>query len=701
MASCQTKQWVSTAPYFSLTVTQSSSASTTVTLSYTVQYVAQYAAVTSGAGNRTVSVTIDGQSVGPFTYAINGVTGTKTVASGTVTVNKGTSARSASFSISVPMNLTWSGTYGGTMSGSSSISIPAKTSYTISYNANGGSGAPGSQTKWAGTNITLSSTKPTRTGYSFLNWLSSAQNTTFNPGATYSYDASTTMKAQWKANTYTVSYNANGGSGAPSSQTKTHDVTLTLSSTSPTRTNYNFKGWGVSSSSTTASYQPGGSYTSNASITLYAIWELAYTPPRITDMTVDRCDSNENFSDEGKYAVVTFSWATDKAVSKIEIAYKTEDATSFGTPETITSSGTSGTISKLIGGSLDTETGYDVQVTVYDSVGISSDTRSLAPTAYIIDVKAGGKGIAFGKPADTDDLFEVEYPAQFNKSIILKEKSVRAKRCIVGNASSTTTLPWYKFASISYSGTGSQDRKQISFQVTCNFNNYVYSGILNVWFRTTTSGTYNIGDIVIESDTGLTPSNFVLAHGSGNYELWVKIPYTWSYVTFEVISEASMDRVVDHNDEWTLYDVKTAGYASAPTSGYTQITATRGLLDRVYPVGSIYVAYNHTSPASLFGGTWTRMNNTFLWGCDSAGTIGQTGGEKTVTLSINEMPSHKHYIMNYNTAGSSGSGWTSNSATAQTNVGYTNNIRTNSVGNGAAHQNMPPFTQVSIWRRIA
>lgn len=574
MASCQTKQWVSTAPYFSLTVTQSSSASTTVTLSYTVQYVAQYAAATSGAGNRTVSVTIDGQSVGPFTYAINGVTGTKTVASGTVTVNKGTSARSASFSISVPMNLTWSGTYGGTMSGSSSISIPAKTSYTISYNANGGSGAPGSQTKWAGTNITLSSTKPTRTGYSFLNWLSSAQNTTFNPGATYSYDASTTMKAQWKANTYTVSYNANGDnvSGVPGSQTKTHDVPLTLSSTKPTRTNYNFKGWGVYSSSTTASYQPGGSYTSNASITLHAIWELAYTPPRITDMTVDRCDSNENFSDEGKYAVVTFSWATDKAVSKIEIAYKTEDATSFGTPETITSSGTSGTISKLIGGSLDTETGYDVKVTVYDSVGNNSETRSLAPTAYIIDVKAGGKGIAFGKPADTDDLFEVEYPAQFNKNVTFEELE--------------------------------------SYNVTIH-------------------STLIANDVTIATFDGKT------------------------------------------------------------------------LLDSTYPVGSIYIAYNHKSPASLFGGSWTRMSNTFLWGCDSSGTIGATGGEKTVTLSINEMPSHNHYIMNYNTAGSSGSGWTSHSATAQTNVGYTNNIRTNAVGNGAAHQNMPPFTQVSIWRRTA
>lgn len=71
---------------------------------------------------------------------------------------------------------------------------------------------------------------------------------------------------------YTVSYNANGGSGAPSSQTKWKDQTLTLSSTKPTRTGYTFVGWGTSTTDTTADYSAGGSYTTNASDTLYAVW---------------------------------------------------------------------------------------------------------------------------------------------------------------------------------------------------------------------------------------------------------------------------------------------------------------------------------------------------------------------------------------------------------------------------------------------
>lgn len=693
MASCQTKQWVSTAPYFKLTVTQSSSASTTVTLSYTVQYVARYAAVTSGAGNRTVSVTIDGKSVGPFTYAINGVTGTNTVASGTVSVSKGTSARSASFSISVPMNLTWSETYGGTMSGSSSISIPAKTSYTILFNLNGGSGTSTQLTKWAGGSVTLHKA-PTKDGYTFSGWLSSAQNKTFSARASYTYDANTTMTAQWTANTYTVAYFDNGGTGAPGTQVKTHGVGLTLSTDIPTRTNYTFKGWGVSSSSTTASYQPGDTYTANVSIKLYAIWELAYAVPRITNMTVDRCTSSGTLSDEGTYAVVVFSWATDKAVSSIKIDYKTESATSWVSAASISSSDTNGSIEKIIGGSFDVETTYNIRVTVADASGSNGLIQDIAPMKFLIDFKAGGTGVAFGKPATTDNLFEVEYPAQFNNGLVVGGQFVRPKRCIVGQSGSKSDNSWYKFASMTT--TSSHDREQITFLVTYD-HSMVEFGILNARFRTDVSGAHAEAGLTLESDTGLDPSNFVLAYTTGVYELWVNIPYSYAFAKFEVLSESYANNFVDR---WTLYNQKSVGYASSPTSGYTQIAATRPILDTIYPVNSIYISYSHTSPASLFGGTWTRIIGRFLYGCGVPSEIGSTGGESTHTLTVNEIPSHQHYLLNYNPSGTSHS-FTSHAPTASGEIGYTNNIRTNYVGGGGSHNNMPPYIFVSIWRRTA
>ena len=152
----------------------------------------------------------------------------------------------------------------------------AKT-YTISYNANGGSGAPGSQTKTHGIKMLLSKVEPTRSGYTFLGWAtsSSATSASYQPGEWYYANANRTFYAVWQKNaptSYTVSYDANGGSGAPSSQTKTKDATLTLSSTKPTRSGYTFLGWATSAGATSASYQPGGSYTANASVTLYAVW---------------------------------------------------------------------------------------------------------------------------------------------------------------------------------------------------------------------------------------------------------------------------------------------------------------------------------------------------------------------------------------------------------------------------------------------
>lgn len=98
--------------------------------------------------------------------------------------------------------------------------------------------------------------------------------TTWNSTYSKTFSGSITCPAR----TYTVSYNANGGSGAPSSQSKTYNVTLTLSTTIPTYSGYTFKGWATSNTGV-VTYQPGGSYTGNAAITLYAIWEQEYVPP--------------------------------------------------------------------------------------------------------------------------------------------------------------------------------------------------------------------------------------------------------------------------------------------------------------------------------------------------------------------------------------------------------------------------------------
>lgn len=135
------------------------------------------------------------------------------------------------------------------------------------------------------------------------------------------------------------------------------------------------------------------------------------------------------------------------------------------------------------------------------------------------------------------------------------------------------------------------------------------------------------------------------------------------------------------------------------------------LLD-AYPVNSIYISYSHTSPAELFGGTWTRIESRFLWGTPSTGTIGATAGASTHTLTENEMPNHTHEFQ-YSTNG--GSGWSraimgrDGRFEGANYLGATNvvdefvnfQVRISSTGGGAAHNNMPPYVNVAIWRRTA
>lgn len=187
----------------------------------------------------------------------------------------GITVTNPSISITLPTSLNSSTLTGAKFSSNLTMSF---SEYTIKYNANGGSGAPSSQTKTYGKTLTLRSGTPTRTGYTFTKWntASDGSGTSYSAGGSYTANKSITLYAQWKANTYTVSYNANGGENAPAAQTKTYGTALKLSTTVPNRDGYEFVGWATTSTGS-VSYLAGASYTNNASVTLYAVWELVTT----------------------------------------------------------------------------------------------------------------------------------------------------------------------------------------------------------------------------------------------------------------------------------------------------------------------------------------------------------------------------------------------------------------------------------------
>lgn len=124
-----------------------------------------------------------------------------------------------------------------------------------------------------------------------------------------------------------------------------------------------------------------------------------------------------------------------------------------------------------------------------------------------------------------------------------------------------------------------------------------------------------------------------------------------------------------------------------------------GVLDLVYPVGSIYMSVNSTSPATLFGGTWVQIKDTFLLSAGDTYTAGNTGGEATHTLTTTEMPSHSHnaYLKAPFVIQTNGG----TEFAALYNSGTSSNAYITNTGGGQAHNNMPPYLVVYIWKRTA
>ena len=183
--------------------------------------------------------------------------------------------------------------------------------------------------------------------------------------------------------------------------------------------------------------------------------------------------------------------------------------------------------------------------------------------------------------------------------------------------------------------------------------------------------------------------------------------------------------------------------SSADVSASISQENVTGITDLVYPVGSIYMSVNNTSPATLFGGTWEQLKDKFLLSAGNIYTNGNTGGEATHTLTINEMPRHTHEQYEHNHRGKYHSHNTSTEdeyfvtseiATANnTSVSYNasgNRIvdgQTNGVpsfhhrestssslvtlygetasnkntGGSQEHNNMPPYLVVYMWKRTA
>ncbi len=165
------------------------------------------------------------------------------------------------------------------VSASTNYTIPAVT-HTVLYDANGGTGAPSSQTKVYGEILTLDDTIPTRNQYNFVTWNTARNGSGTNraPGSLYGDDVDITLYAQWSPWTHTLRYDLNGGTGNFPDQIQTTGNVVTMHSGIPTRAGYTFLGWYFDADGNGRILEPGHAYhyVQNGGVAmLTAQWEVS------------------------------------------------------------------------------------------------------------------------------------------------------------------------------------------------------------------------------------------------------------------------------------------------------------------------------------------------------------------------------------------------------------------------------------------
>ena len=322
------------------------------------------------------------------------------------------------------------------------------------------------------TTVTLSSSITVSNLTTSISYSISFSDTGYGSSWNNNYSKSFSGSISCPARTYTVSYNANGGSGAPGNQTKTYNVALALSTTKPTRTGYSFLGWATSSGGSVA-YASGASYTGNANLTLYAVWQAQVSE---ISSAVDKTLGN----------ACSVTWTPKVSTNKYRLVFTIGDW----------SSGTLPSSSEYIAGSSSdiTYTSYTIPIDGPAQKITTATTGTMTVTLYTYD----SNGTALGNKSKT---FTVTVPTSCKPSVTAYSSGTP----YVAQTSTNATINTWGVYVAGYSkvmcraaGTAQYGATITSVQVTGDFNASgttslsATSGIL-------TAGTKNFSFTVTDS----------------------------------------------------------------------------------------------------------------------------------------------------------------------------------------------------------
>jgi hypothetical protein len=173
---------------------------------------------------------------------------------------------------------------------------------------------------------------------------------------------------------------------------------------------------------------------------------------------------------------------------------------------------------------------------------------------------------------------------------------------------------------------------------------------------------------------------------------------------------AYYETVLSRLETAVLATAEAQGYAEAASSSATAAATSAeqarviAMADAIacFPIGTILTTTNSTNPGTYIGGTWTAIEGKFLLAQSEDHTAGETGGAETVTLTVDELPSHRHGMDNYliDDGTEQMRGWNGFTMRGK-EVFIAELVKTRAVGGNMPHENMPPYLVVYMWERTA
>lgn len=419
-----------------------------------------------------------------------------------------------------------------------------------------------------------------------------------------------------------------------------------------------------------------------------------YTAPTIPLLTVRRCDPDGVENDQGECVEVVFSGEVspmnNKNTATYSVRYKkstsgswtnlTEDVGGWK-PSDLNNNFAVYNFSLIF--AADGNSSYDVEITLEDSHNTATRTTSVSTAFTLYNCHPSGTGWRFGGVA------EKEYTLQNDLDLIQ-----RGNRYVISTPGVAEKSGFVKIVQLTHTAANADT------PITFIFTRRLEASPMMVHVQFKSNSTTTDPELKGITYEGSNYGAFLVRSAPSVWELYIQKVSAYDTVTLQDwYTTSTMSNRLKITFPSTLVegtDPKVLGtyYRATPL-------VSRSILDCFMPVGYILTLYSQVDPNTMYPGTtWVRMVNTFLWGCDANGDIGVTGGEKTHTLTTNEMPSHNHNVSVANTA--------AGSVSASNKIRYNNDsssyvgtIASVSTGGGQAHNNMPPYTQVAIWRRTA